>query len=143
MRKYLHCINNPRYLVKLDQATVYLNCSPNHTVDKKRKRAISIRIGGSSSMQFKLRVSVAMDGTKSSLFVIFKGKTTGNIEKDLLSIMPAGMLGCTQNKAWCDEHAMLKWYDSVWKPYIADYDGESGLLLDSYKVHTIDGMYDK
>ena len=38
---------------------------------------------------------------------------------------------------------MLKWYDSVWKPYIADYDGESGLLLTSYKVHTMESLMER
>ena len=140
MRTYLHCINNPRYLVNMDQTTIYLNYSPNRTFHEKGKRTISIRVGGSSSMRFTLCMSVAMDGKKLPLFVIFKGEPNGNIGKDLRSIMPAGMLGCTQNKAWCDERAMLKWYDSVWNPYIADYDGESGLLLAIYKVHTMESL---
>ena len=63
-------------------------------------------------MRFTLCVSIAMDGMKLPLFVISNGKSNGNIEK-LPSILPAGMLGCTQSKAWCDERAMLKWYDSV------------------------------
>ena len=115
MRRYLHCIKNPRYLLNMDQTAVYLNSSPNRTVDKKGNRTISIRVGGPSSMWFTLCVSVAVDGTKLPLFVIFKCKPNGNIEKDLPSIMPAGMLGCTLNKAWFDERAMLEWYDSVWK----------------------------
>ena len=94
-------------------------------------------------MRFTLCLSVAMDGIKLLLFVIFKGKPNGNIEKDLPSIMAPGMLGCTQSKAWCDELAMLKWYDSVQKPYTADYDGESGLLLDSCKVHTMESLMER
>ena len=78
-----------------------------------------------------------MDGTKLPLFVIFKGKPNSNIEKQLHSVMSSGMFGCTRSKAWFDERAMLKWYDSVWKPYIAGYDSESGLLLGNYKVHTM------
>ena len=82
-------------------------------------------------MRFTLCVSIAMDGTKLPLFVILNGKPNGNIEKQLPSILPAGMLGCTQIRAWCDERSMLKWYDSVWKPYIAYYDSKFGLLLDN------------
>ena len=53
------------------------------------------------------------------------------------------MLGSTQSKAWCDERAILKWYDPIWKPYIADYDGESGLLPDNYKVHTLVSLIER
>ena len=143
MRTYLHCIKNPRYLLNMDQTAVYLNCSPSRTVDKKGKCTISIPFGGSSSMRFTLCFLVALDGTKLPLFVIFKGKPNGNIEKALPSMIPAGMLGCTQSKAWCDEHATLKWYDSVWKLSISDYDAESGLLLDSYKVCTMESLMER
>ena len=27
------------------------------------------------------------------------------------------------------------WYNKVYRPYIAGFDGESGLLLDDFKVH--------
>ena len=77
------------------------------------------------------------------MFVIFKGKHDGNIEKDLPSIMSAGMLGCTQNKAWWNERAVLKCYDSVKKPYIADYDGASGLLLGNCKVRTTESLVER
>ena len=84
-----------------------------------------------------------MGSTKLALFVVLKIKANGNIDKQLPSIMPAGMLSCKQSKAWCEERAMLKWYDSVWKPHIADYDGESGLLLDNCKVHTVESLTER
>ena len=57
--------------------------------------------------------------------------------------MPTGMVRCAESKAWSDERAMLKWYDSVWKPYIAVYDGESGLLLYNYKVRTMEILIER
>ena len=143
MRTYQYCINNPRYLINMNQKAVNLNFSPNLTVDTKGKHPVSIRVGGASSMRFKLCVSIAMDGTKLPLFVILKGKPIGNIEKQLSSILPAGMLGCTQSKAWFDERGMLKWYDSVWKPHTTVYEVESGLLLHNYKVHTMESLMER
>ena len=59
-------------------------------------------------MRFALCVAVAKDETELPLFVIFKGKPNGHIEKQLLSILPDGMYGCVQEKGWCDERAMNK-----------------------------------
>ena len=108
MRMYLYRIKNPHFFVNMDQTAVYLNCSPKRIVDRKGKKTISIRVGGTAYMRFTLCVAVAMDGTKLLLFVIFKGKPNGNIEKNLSGILPAGVFGCTQSKAWCDERAMHK-----------------------------------
>ena len=94
-------------------------------------------------MRFILCVSIAIDGTKLPFFVILKGKPIGNIEKQISGILRAGMLGCRQSKAWCDECVKLQCYDSVWKPYRAVYDGESGLLLDDYKVHTMESLMER
>ena len=94
-------------------------------------------------MWFTLCMSIAMEGAKLLLFVIFKDKPNGNIEKELRSITPTGMLGCTQSKAWCDEHAMLKMYDSICKTYIAEYDCESRLLLDDYKVDAMESLIER
>ena len=74
--------------MNMDQTAVYLNCSLNRTVDTKVKRTISIRVDRASSLCFTLCASIAMDGTKLPLFVILKGKTNGNIEKQLPSIFP-------------------------------------------------------
>ena len=40
MRTYQYSISIPRYLVNMDQTAIYLNCSPNCTVDRKEKRTI-------------------------------------------------------------------------------------------------------
>ena len=82
MRMYQACVENPRYLVNVDQTAVYLSCSPNCTVDTKVKRTIPIRVGGASSMRFTLCVSIATDGTKLSFFVVLKVEPNGNIEKN-------------------------------------------------------------
>ncbi len=94
MQSYEARINNPRFLVNMDQTAVFLNCSRTRTVDTKGKRTISIRVGGGTSLRFTLCVAVALDGTKLPLFIIFKGQPNRSVAKSLPSILPDGMIGC-------------------------------------------------
>ena len=141
MRMYLYRINNPRFFVNMHQTTVYLNCTRKLTIDHKGKKTISTCVVGTASMRFTLCVAVATYGTKLPLFLIFKVKPDDNIEKNLHSILPSGIFGCTQNKAWCVEYAMHKWHDAVWLPFIAGHDFESGSFLDDYKVLNIENVH--
>ena len=83
MTSYNLRINNPKYLLNIDETAVYLKCSPKRTMYLKGENIVSVMIGGSSSMRFTLTVTVAMDRTKLPLFVIFKGKQVGTVEKQL------------------------------------------------------------
>ena len=98
MTTYSNRIKDPKLFVNMDETAVYLNCSPKRTIHHRGERTVAIRIGGTSSMRFTLAVTVAMDGTKLPLFVIFKGKPGGNIEKNLQEILPEGVIGCVQKK---------------------------------------------
>ena len=60
-------------------------------------------------MSFTLAVTVEMDGTKISLLVIFKGKLGGSVDKQLPEIVPRGIIGCVQKKAWMDNRTMQIW----------------------------------
>lgn len=64
----------------------------------KEERTVSIRVAASSSTRFPLAVSVAMDVTKLFLFVTFKRKPGGSVERSLPSILPIGVIGCVQSK---------------------------------------------
>ena len=92
-------------------------------------------------MRFTLFVAVAMHGTKLPIFVIFKGKTNGNVEKNFHGIIPAGAFGYTRSKACCDERVMHKWYYATRLPFIAGHAGEFGLLLDDYKVRKTESVH--
>ena len=61
-------INDPRYLINMDETAVFLNCAPNCTVHVKGEKTVSVMIGSASSMRFTLAVSAAMDGRKLPLF---------------------------------------------------------------------------
>ena len=128
-------IRDPHYLINMDETAVYLNCSPSRTVHQKGEKTVSIMIGGTSSRRFTLAVTVAMDGTKLPLFVIFKGVPGGRVEKQLTAELPEGVVGCVQRKGWMDNRTMNIWYESVFKPYVSGCTERSGLLLDDFKCH--------
>ena len=143
MTSYANNINNPHYLINMDETAIYLNCSPKRTVHSKGEKTVPIMLGGTSGMRFTLAVSVAMDGTKLPLFAIFKGTPGGSIDRQLPSILPGGIIGCVQSKAWMDDRTMAIWYNKVYKPYIAGYTGNSGLILDDFICHKSDNMKQK
>ncbi len=113
MNSFIYHINDPSYRVKMDEKAVYMNCSPNRTIHKTEKKTVLIMIGGASSARFTLSVSVAMDGTKLPLFVIFKGKLGGTVEKKLPNTVPVGIVACVRKEAWMDGHTMRICYDRV------------------------------
>ena len=106
MTSFHNRINNPRYLINMDETAIYLNCSPVRTVHPRGEKTVSIMIGGTSSMRFTLAVTVAMDGSKLPLFVIFKGVPGGRVDKSLPRILPDGVIGCVQRKGWMDNYTM-------------------------------------
>ena len=135
MTSFQSRISNPKYLINMDETAVHLNCTPTRTVHPKGEKTISINIDNSNTARITVAVSVAIDGSKFPLFVIFKGKPGGKIEKSLDVILPDGIVGCVQRKGWMENVTMDIWYNKVYRPYIAGFDGESGLLLDDFKVH--------
>ena len=135
MTSYQSKIRDPKYLVNMDETAVYLNCTPNRTVHPTGEKTVAIMIGRSNPTRITVAVSVAMDGSKLPLFVIFRGKPGGRVEKSLQEIVPDGIVGCVQRKGWMDNTTMNIWYNKVYRPYIFDCTGESGLLLDDFKVH--------
>ena len=140
MMSYRQRINNPKLLINMDETAIYLNCSPKSTVHSKSDRTVSIRLGGAVSTRFTLSITVAMDGTKLPLFVILKGKPGGSVDKRLPQILPDSVFGCVQPKALMDNRTMRICYDSVFKPYITQHNGEAGLLLDDFICHKSDAL---
>ena len=120
--------------VNMDETAVYFDTHHNYTVNEKGAKTVSVRHGCSNNKRCTVCITVAADGTKLPLFVIFKGAINGPIANSLHQIMPAGMHGCTQIKGWMDNRVMELWKEAVWKPYIQG-SNNSALLLDSMESH--------
>lgn len=65
----------------MSETAIYLNCAAKTTINLRSNRTIAIHVGCTSSMSFTIAASVAIDKTVVPLFLIFKGKTGGSIEK--------------------------------------------------------------
>ena len=89
---------------------------------------------GSSSMQFTLAVTVAMDGTKLSFFVMFKCVPDVRVDKSLPRTISDGEIGCVQHKPWIDNRRISICYDSAYKPYVTASNSHSVLLFDDLSV---------
>ena len=57
------------------------------------------------------------------------------MERDLLSIILAGIHGCVQPNPWMNERCMRVWCKIVFQPYISGRTEPSGLLLDDFITH--------
>ncbi len=65
--------------------------------------------------------------------IIFKGKTNRTIKK---LVVPTGFVVATQDKAWMDDHLMLRYIDEIWMPYVKTTGcTESILCLDKFQAH--------
>ena len=106
MTMYNKQVANPKFLCKMDQTPLYMNCAPTRTVHRRGERNVSIRTGGSSSNSITVAVTVAIDGTKLPLFCIIKEKKSGKIQRTLDGISPAGILCAVQEHAWIDADMM-------------------------------------
>ena len=102
MTAYCYLIVNLRYFLIMDEKDVYLNYALNRTVHQEGEKPVSITVNGSSSMRFTHAVTIATDGSKLPLLVIFKGTPGGNAEISLISMLPDCVFGCLQPKAWID-----------------------------------------
>ena len=82
----------------MDKTAFYFNSPPKRTVHAKNEKILSVNIQG-ASLRITVAVPIAMNGTKTPFFAIFKGKPKGSIEKSPPSIFPKGIVGCVQQNA--------------------------------------------
>ena len=106
MTSYIARINEPHLLINMDETAVYFNCSPNRSAHMKGEKTVAMNIGGASQMHSTLAVTVAMDGTKLTLFGIFKGTPGESVEKQLPKILTENIVDCVQKRRWMGNKTM-------------------------------------
>ena len=77
---------NEHYLVNMDETAVNFDSNHNCTINKKEAKTVSVQRGSTANKRCTVCVTVAADGNKLPLFVIFKGISSGQIAKELSSI---------------------------------------------------------
>lgn len=121
-------------LVNMDETAVFFETRPPSTVHPTGSRTVPARALGSNIARLTACVSIARDGTKVSLFLIYKCKANGRFEKSLNDILPDNIFGCCQEKGWMDDRSIHLWLEILWKPYISEF-GHSFLMLDNFVFH--------
>ena len=86
---------NEHYFVNMDETAVYFDSNYSCIINEKGAKTVSVRDGSTPNKICTVCVTVATDGSKLSRFVIFKGIANRQIAKQLPSIVPDGMYGCT------------------------------------------------
>ena len=87
-----------------------------------------------------MRVTVAVTVTASGGLLppmfMFKGSSKGRIVREFRTYDERGVYAC-QEKAWMDEKIMLRWVDTILKPYVetAPVGIRPILFLDLYCCH--------
>lgn len=127
-------INNLKFLVNMDETAVYMNCHPNRTEYLKGKRTVAICVGGTFASRWTMAVPIAMDDTILLLFVIFKAQIGGSVERNPDSMLPHGVYGYIQAKAWTDERSMHIWSEKEFRPHMSRRHGLSGLMMVDFIV---------
>ena len=122
------------YFVNMDETALYFDINHNCTVNEKGAKTVLVRRGSTPNKICTVCVAVGADGSKLPFFAIFKVSANGRIAKDLPSILPNGMYGCTQEKVWMDNHVMEIWEEKLWKPYVENVNN-SVLSLDQMESH--------
>ena len=113
---------------------MYFDSNHNCTINEKGVKTVSVGRGSTASKRCIVCVTVAADGSKLPLLAIFKTSDNGRIAKELPSILPDGMHGCTQGKAWMDNRVMEIWKEIVWKLYVENVNN-SVLLFDQMESY--------
>ena len=108
------------FLINMDETALYFNSPPTRTVHTKGEKTVSVNIQG-ASLRVTVAVSIAMNRTKLRLFVIFKGKPRGSIEKSLSIICPKEIIAFEQQTACMDDRTMKIWYEKVLKMHLNNF----------------------
>ena len=86
----------------MDETAVYFDMHYNYSVDRRGAKTESVRRGSSDCKLCTVCVTIAADGIKLPLLLIFKGAGNGRIANSLDQIMPNSMYGCIQEKGFMD-----------------------------------------
>ncbi|ETV73354.1 hypothetical protein H257_11864 [Aphanomyces astaci] len=109
-----------RCFVNMDETPLPLEPEVKTTIATKGSRTVSARKCTSSNPRVTVCLAIVSDGTKLPPFVVFKGVPGARIDSNLEAIVPAGLFATCQEKAFMDSDLTKKWFNSVWKPHVAN-----------------------
>ena len=126
----------------MDETPIFFNMYPNKVIAKKGNKSILIKTQSKEKCRVSVILCIIADGEKLLLFLIFKAKEEGYIEKKLSELNVVKnkkcFIACNIN-AWSMEKIILKWYKHTWYEFLESeeflYEGYGYLILDKAPSH--------
>ncbi|GMF65642.1 unnamed protein product [Phytophthora lilii] len=97
----------PSMIVNMDEMAVHYEQTATTTIASTNSSSVAIRGSGSNSQRLTACITCAQDGTKLPLFLVFKAKPRGTIEKKLDKLLPLVVLAAPKKMDGCNPSSLL------------------------------------
>jgi len=97
-------------MANADETDIYLDMSPNYTVENKGVREVLLRTTGCEKLRLTVMLAATTDGRKLPTLLILKRKTLTQIR----GVYELRYSQCPE-KGWMTEVLMLEWLKMVWR----------------------------
>lgn len=133
IRPIIRELNDPQRVFNMDQTPIFFSMHPSRTIERRGANTVNVRKTMESTLRVTVAVGVSASGEVLKPLIVFKGTENGRIARSLCSF-PEGAVYATQKNAWMDERVMKMYIDEILTP-LAEREGQSLILLDSYRCH--------
>lgn len=127
-----------RLVINMDEtgSTFDIPCST--TVNQKGAQHVNVKSTNNSG-SLTVFLACALDGSKLTPMVVFKGQPGKTVEKGFTTAgntYDRRVVCCVQENNYCDERVMLLWIEKVLRPYLATMDpGICLFMMDNFAPH--------
>ena len=125
------------YLINMDQTPVPFTFNSRKTLEIFGTKTINVRKSTNDTKRATFAMTVTASGKVLKPLLVFKGKSGERIEKREFPLLPPNIVYACQPNAWMDEDVMMKWVNTILRPYVSNAPANiiPLLLLDSYRCH--------
>jgi len=118
----------------MDEVPVWLDFTPDHTLDIKGSKEVSLKCTTKYKVRATLVLAVFADGKKLPPMIVFK-ESSGNLPKKIQGAYDSKRIIIKANKkGWMNETLLEEWINEIWAPNIKQ--NESYILIwDSFAPH--------
>jgi hypothetical protein len=131
--------NRSTVFLNMDQTGLLYGTIGRTTIELTGTRSVPIRTMERQTDRITLALTVSSSGDKLRPFAIFKGTTSGRVNREFSrreNPYPQDIEYATSENAWMTRQLMMDWMDTVLFPYTETIGPQNiCLLLDSFRVH--------
>ena len=125
---------NPTQIANLDEVPLFLDLTPDHTLEQKGAKEVTIRVTAKYKVRATLVLCCLADGTRLPPMLIFK-ESSGNLPQKLQDAYdPTRIVIRANKKGWMTQELMLDWVKEVWVPN-TDRDKSYLMVWDAFICH--------